>query len=195
MAGEGVGEYAGSYFAPGMNPDIQDAIMESLMSMPQSAGDVAIGKALNLLDKKPVPGSDQVTHDTGETVSPEVQKPFSFESHEGDDTYKRWEEQINRQKEVQAMRMEPEDPTDTAIRGLYKANDYRMAGMESVPDYSMKGNANLLAKNISDYRRLQSQQASEEALNARQDRITSYNVCYTKLLRLIPRLLYGLKCR
>ena len=37
----------------------------------------------------------------------------------------------------------------------------------------MKGNANLLAKNISDYRRLQSQQASEEALNARQENMVN----------------------
>lgn len=44
-AGEGIGEYAGST-AAGLDASFTDAAMESLMSMPQSGAQVAIGKGL-----------------------------------------------------------------------------------------------------------------------------------------------------
>jgi len=45
MVGEGVGEYTGSVVA-GIDASLTDAVMESMMSIPQSAGEVAIGKSL-----------------------------------------------------------------------------------------------------------------------------------------------------
>lgn len=45
MIGEGTGEYVGSVVA-GLDASLTDAVMESLMSVPQSAGEVAIGKSL-----------------------------------------------------------------------------------------------------------------------------------------------------
>lgn len=45
ITGEGVGEYGGSVVA-GIDASLTEAVMESMMSMPQSVGQVAVGKAV-----------------------------------------------------------------------------------------------------------------------------------------------------
>ncbi|WP_300456611.1 LPD38 domain-containing protein [Desulfobacula sp.] len=105
--------------------------------------------------------------DIGDTA--EGQKSESlYPEHDNESEWNQWEQQIQAQREAQARAAQGPDPTDIAIQGLYNENQQKMANMESVPDYTMKGAKNLLDKNIDEFRRLKSQEASVAALERRQ---------------------------
>lgn len=66
MIGEGTGEYVGSV-AAGLDASLTDAVLESLMSIPQSAGEVAVGKSFAKVKEKISP-ADALTNDPNSTA-------------------------------------------------------------------------------------------------------------------------------
>ena len=168
VASEGIGEYAGSALAPGMDANLTDAVLESILSLPQSTGDLFIGKSLSLLDKDQKAPSSQInaTDDQTDAASTPTDTAFAFDEHDPESSAG-WEEQIKRQREVFTQKGQPADPTDISVQNHYVENQQQMDNMESTPDFTMKGNRNLLEKNVEDYRRARSIEESEKGWEER----------------------------